>query len=62
MVDELLLPVAEGVALEAADAGLEEVKTEHGNVGPGAEAGLEAESCCFPPRGVSLCTFWFSFF
>lgn len=40
VVDELLLPVAERVALEAARAGLEEVEMEHGDVRPGTEAGL----------------------
>lgn len=32
VVDELLLPVAKGVTLEAARAGLEEVEMKHGDV------------------------------
>lgn len=38
VIDELLLPVAVGVALEAADAGVDEVEVKHGDVGPGAES------------------------
>jgi hypothetical protein len=43
VVDQLLLPSAVFVALEAAYAGVEEVEVQHGDVGPGAEGRFEVE-------------------
>lgn len=46
VIDKLLLPVAVGVPLEAADAGVDEVQVQHGDVRPCAEGRGELEGCC----------------
>lgn len=45
VIDELLLPVTVSFAVEAASAGVNQVKVQHGDVGPGAEGRRELESC-----------------
>lgn len=45
VVRQLVLPVVEGVAVEAAYARVDEVEVEHCYVGPGAKGGRELEFC-----------------
>lgn len=45
VINELLLPVAVHVAVEATYPGVEKVEVQHGYVGPRAECWFELEVC-----------------
>lgn len=46
VVCELVLPVVEALAVEAAYSGVDKVEVKHSDMGPGAEGGRKLEGCC----------------